>query len=333
MVKSAALFRLVAALCATLPAMVAPVCVADSGLPPARIDLGKIKRIVFLGDSITQAGDYVTDIDCWLVSQGRKIEIINLGLGSETASNLTAEENESHLKRHKFGRPFISERLDRVLGATKPELVFACYGMNDAFSLPPDAEGFKRYAEAITSLRETILKSGAKQVVMLTPPVKECKHGEWDKNVQDQNLARYTDWLLSMKKQGWNVVDIHSPMRRALEAERERNPEFGFTKDSVHPGRQGHWVMARCVLGQFFGANLDGLAGAEALFPEHGDEIRGLIQQRMKVRFEAWMSRIRHTRPGVPGGPGSKQGPSVEEAETKAAELTKKLEEMRNQVP
>ena len=327
--KMQPLCLLASALCAMSPAW----CTGENPGKSALADLREAKRIVFLGDSITQAGDFITDIDCWLVSQGRSIEILNLGLGSETASDLTAEENAEHLKRHGFGRPFISERLARVLAATKPDIVFACYGMNDGGSLPADAAGDKRYADAITRLRETILKSGVKEVVLLTPPVRESKHGEWDKNGHDQSLTRYTEWLLSMKSKGWNVVDIHTPMRRALEAERVKNPEFGFTKDGVHPGREGHWVMARCVLEQFFGAKLDGVAGAEAIFPAQGDRLRALIHQRMKVRFEAWMTRVGHTRPGVPGGPGAKPRLTVEEAETKASELRGRLDELRNRLP
>ena len=40
-------------------------------------------------------------------------------------------------------------------------------------------------------------------------------------------------------------------------------------------------------------------------------------------------SRIGHNRPGVPGGPGAKPAPSVEEAETMATALTRQIEELR----
>lgn len=232
------------------------------------------------------------------------------------------------MKEFGFGRPFVSERLQRVLSSAKPDLVFACYGMNDASSLPPDASGDKRYAEAITRLRETILESGVKQVALLTPPVSECKAGEWDTNISDQSLTRYTNWLLSMRSAGWAVVDIHTPMRQALEAQRAQNPHFGFTKDGVHPGREGHWVMAACVLRQFFSADINAVASAEEFFPARGAEIRKLVQQRMKIRFEAWMTLIGHTRPGVPGGPNAPSGPSVKEASAKASELTGDIREL-----
>ena len=117
-------------------------------------------------------------------------------------------------------------------------------------------------------------------------------------------------------------MDIHTPMRHALEAERAKNPDFGFTKDGVHPGREGHWLMASCVLDQYFGARLENIGSAEQFFPAQGDKIRSLLKQRMKVRADAWMTWIGHTRPGVPGGPGVPPGPSVEEAEAKSATLT-----------
>jgi lysophospholipase L1-like esterase len=301
------------------------VCVSSFAEPARLPQLQGVQRIVFLGDSITLAGDYVTDVDCWLVSQGQQVEVLDLGLGSETATDLTEAENAGHKTKFGFPRPFISERIDRLLAATKPDLVFVCYGMNDGGSLPADDSGLKRYAEAVTRLREKILKAGTRQVVLLTPPVRECKAGEWTQNIPDQNLSRYTEWLLAMKTNGWTVVDIHTPMRRALEERRAMNPDFAFTKDNVHPGREGHWVMARCVLEQYFGAKLDGVSRAEDLFPKNGDQLRKLVNERMKTLFAAWMTQIGHQRPGVPGGPGFKPGPSVKQATAKAAEISKRI--------
>ena len=284
-----------------------------------------VHRIVFLGDSITQGGDYVTDVECWLLAHGIQVEVLNLGLGSETASDLTPEENAGHLKAHGFGRPFVSERLARALAATKPDLLFACYGMNDGGSLPPDETGTKRFADAVTHLRETALKAGVKRVVICTPPVEDAK-GNATKKFHDENLTRYTTWLLTKRADGWNVVDIHTPMRFALDAGRAKNPAFEFAKDGVHPGREGHWLMAREILTQTFGAKLDGVASAEELFPARGAEIRKLVHDRMVLLFNSWMTQIGHQRPGVAGGPGAKPGLPLAEANAKAADLAKQIQ-------
>ena len=294
---------------------------------PARAKevLPGVHRIVFLGDSITQGGDYVTDVECWLLAHGIQLEVLNLGLGSETASDLTPEENEGHLKKYGFGRPFVSERLERAMAATKPDLLFACYGMNDGGSLPPDAAGTKRFAEAITHLRAAAAKSGVKRVVICTPPVQDAK-GNSKMNYHDENLARYTAWLLSKRADGWDVVDIHTPMRRALDEGRLKDPAFQFAKDGVHPGREGHWLMASEILSQFLGAKLDGVAAAEDLFPAHGTVIRKLVRERMVLRFNSWMTQIGHKRPGVAGAPGAKPGLPLAEANAKAADVAKQIQ-------
>jgi len=305
----------------------------DGAQAKAAAMLRGVHRIVFLGDSITQAGDYVADCECWLLAHGFQIEVLNLGLASETVSDLTPGENASHLKSFGFGRPFLSDRLDRALAATKPDLLFACYGMNDGGSLPPDAAGTKRFAEAITHLRDAAAKAGVKRVVICTPPVQDAK-GDAKQQFHDENLARYTTWLLSKRADGWDVVDIHTPMRRALDEDRAKNPAFQFAADGVHPGREGHWLTTREILTQFFGAKLDGVTSAEDFFPAHGAEIRKLVQERMAILFDAYMTQIPHKRPGVPGGPGAKPGPSIAEATVKAVEIAKRIKlEMAGQKP
>ncbi len=309
----------------TLPLICLLLLLLPGMAAPAPTKLEGVKRIVFLGDSITQGGDYVTDFECWLLANGSKTEVINLGLASETAADLTEEENAGHLKAHRFGRPMVSERLDRALTATKPDLLVVCYGMNDGSSLPSNDEGLKRFGDAIAHLRDAALKSGVKRVVFCTPPVRDDK-GNAALKFHDENLTRYTEWLLTKRTTGWDVVDFHGPMRKALDEGRAKNPAFLLSPDGVHPNREGHWIMARELLTQFFSAKLDGITSAEALFPEKGPEIRKLVHQRMGTRFGAWMSQIGHKRPGAPGGPGTKPGPTVEQATESAVAITKQIE-------
>ena len=197
--------------------------------------------------------------------------------------------------------------------------------MNDGGSLPTDDAGTKRFADAITHLRDAALKSGVKRVVLCTPPVRDDK-GNATLKFHDENLTRYSEWLLSKRAAGWDVVDFHGPMRKALDEGRTKDPAFSLSKDGVHPGREGHWIMAREILTQYLGAKLDGVTSAEALFPAHGGEIRKLVNQRMTVLFNAWMSKIGHKRPGVAGAPGAKPGLPVEQATENAAAITRQIE-------
>jgi beta-glucanase (GH16 family) len=297
---------------------------AEAAVPEA---LRGARRVVFLGDSITQAGDYVTDVDCWFIARGIKVETLNLGLGSETATDLTEAENASHKTNFGFGRPAVSERLERALAATRPDVLVVCYGMNDGGSLSSDESGLERFATAVTKLREAALKSGVRKVAICTPPVRDAK-GDEALKAHEANLARYSDWIMSKKVEGWDVVDIHGPMRKALDEGRAKDPNFALAGDGVHPGREGHWIMANAIISQFFGGNLDGISSSEQLFGKNGNEIRGLARKRMDILFGAWMSKIGHGRPGVAGGPDAAPGISVDDATAQSAKIAKQIADL-----
>ena len=53
---------------------------------------GETQRVVFLGDSITHAGGYAAGVECWLLSRGQRPMVLNIGLPSESAAELTAAE-------------------------------------------------------------------------------------------------------------------------------------------------------------------------------------------------------------------------------------------------
>lgn len=286
-----------------------------------------VRRMVFLGDSITQAGDFVTDVECWLISQGHQFEVLNIGLSSETATALTDEENGRHVEAAGFPRPFVGDRLERSLALTKPDLLFVCYGMNDAASLPEGAEGLARYAKAMTHLRETVLRSGVKRVVICTPPIHDSTEvTDPAKDPHECNLVAYREWLLAKRADAWEVVDIHGPMRRELNAARKNNPAFRFQPDGIHPDRAGHWLIAHEILTQFFGSKIGDVSSSASFFPKHGEAIRELVDRRQKILFSSLMSQIGHIRPNVPGGPKAPTGPSSEAARTQGAEIAESIQ-------
>lgn len=125
------------------------------------------KRIVFLGDSITYAGKYIVyvETDFLLHQPSQKVEYINLGLSSETVSGLS----EAGHANGQFPRPVLKERLSRVLEQLKPDIVFACYGMNDGIYLPYDKARFSAFQAGMQQLHDAVRKNGGK-IIHLTPP-------------------------------------------------------------------------------------------------------------------------------------------------------------------
>src|SRR6266576_7102721 len=89
------------------------------------------QRIVFLGDSNTYAGKYIAYLDAYLCTRfpDKRFELINLGLPSETVSGLSEPD-------HPYPRPNVHERIAAALAKTKPNIVVACYGMNDGICYP-----------------------------------------------------------------------------------------------------------------------------------------------------------------------------------------------------
>ncbi|WP_375443806.1 SGNH/GDSL hydrolase family protein [uncultured Fibrella sp.] len=281
-----------------------------------------VHRVVFLGNSITYAGTYITYIDAYLSARypQQGFEFINVGLPSETVSGLSEEGHAGG----KFPRPDLHERLARVLALTKPDLVFASYGMNDGIYLPFNDGRFQQFKDGINWLHGEIVKSGA-QIIHLTPPVFDELRGH--KPGYAAVLDRYSDWLLSQKKtQNWSVIDVHYPMKRFLDAHRTVDSTFtisGFAlaDDGVHPGEVGHWIMAKSILldlGEKAVAAAPTIQAAMAMIP-NATQVLTLVSERQTLMKDAWLTATGHKRPGM------KIGLPLNEANTKAAELDRQI--------
>lgn len=293
-------------------ALVAPLSAAE---PP------KEQRIVFLGDSITQAGRYIEIVDAALVAQFPDAvkTIIPLGLASETVSGLSEPGHAGG----KFPRPDLHERLDRVLDKAKPELVLACYGMNDGIYYPLGDDRTRAFQTGMRRLHDKVVASGGR-IIHLTPPVFDpvpiqnrvlpAGRDEYPQPYAGYNevLDAYATWLLDQRTAAkWDVIDIHFPMNAALAEKRKTDPKFTFANDGVHPSPEGQLLIAWPVLEAWgLKVNADGT-------PDHpqGAEILKLIQKKHALLRPAWLSYVGHLRPGVAAGL------PLEEAQQKAAEF------------
>lgn len=241
------------------------------------------KRVVFLGDSITQSGGYVTLIDYYLqkLHPKKDFDIIGLGLASETLSGLSEDGHAGG----KFPRPCLFERLGRLLEKAKPEVVFACYGINDGIYQPLDAERFTTFKKGVTKLIEQCQKAGVKEVVLVTPPIYDFapKAGEFN---YDAVMTEYAKWETELKLPGVRVIDLHTAMRKAREGRTEP-----FSKDKVHPNDDGHLLMARTILGGL------GVKPPDETFKDvQKDPLFKLVAEKRGLRSAAWMKHIGYTR-------------------------------------
>lgn len=258
------------------------------------------KRVLFLGNSITYAGMYVTSVETYLLTHypNLSVEFINAGLPSETVSGLS----EPNHAEGRFPRPDLHERLDRVLAQTKPDVVFACYGMNDGIYLPLDEARFRPYREGMKWLYAELEKAGAKQIIFLTPPV----HDDPKLGLQGYNLTldTYANWLLAQRDSlRWDVADLHFPMNRYLIEKRTTDPAFKLAADGIHVGELGHWLMAKQIL-QFLGENVAETPDLQTALPAspRNPELVGLLKKRQGIMKDAWLNATGHKRPGMAPG-------------------------------
>ncbi len=276
--------------------------------------VARARRVLVLGDSITHAGQYVVMVETGLriMRPGLRNEIINLGLPSETVSGLSEPGHAGG----SFPRPDLHERLGRALEKIKPDLVLACYGMNDGIYHPFSEERFQKYQAGILRLREKVQASGA-AIIHVTPPVFDplpirqrtlpAGREEYQQPFEGYNqvLDRYADWLLEQRSRGWLVIDIHGPMNRHLTRMREGNPQSTFAGDGVHPDETGHWLMAREILsGLGLAAEVRDLADGQALLGRQpfGKELFKLVQDRQRLEKDYWLATVGHQRPGMAKG-------------------------------
>lgn len=212
-------------------------------------------RVLFLGDSNTYAGHFISYLDAYLFLRHpeRKVELINLGLPSETVSG----ESEAD---HPYPRPDVHERAERALKQVKPNLVVICYGMNDGIYSPLDKQRRKMYQDGLLRLIAKAEKAGAK-VVLLTPaPFDPLPLGDkvlsagapkysWMRPYAryDDVLRDYSEWIGTLEKK-FLVVDAHGAMRRHLARMRQLEPRYHLSGDGIHPNPAGHWLIARELL-------------------------------------------------------------------------------------
>ncbi|MEO8613650.1 MAG: SGNH/GDSL hydrolase family protein [Luteolibacter sp.] len=284
---------------------------AQAGLPP------KIKRVVFLGDSITYLGQYTAYVEAYFKTRypARTIEFINVGLPSETVSGLSEPGHAGGT----FPRPDLKERLARVLAATKPDLVFACYGMNDGIYLPFDEKRFADFQTGMKHMHDAV-KAANSEIIHLTPPFFD---GTKTKNLAYQDtLDHYSKWLLDQRnQQHWVVFDVHGPMTDFINENREIDPNFVYAADGVHPNDLGHWIIAKQILLGLGAKDITNATTAQDMMTgvPHGEEILKLVQRREDMLKDAWLTSTKHLRPGM------KQGLPLPEAHEKAAEIEKEI--------
>ncbi len=201
-------------------------------------------KVAFVGNSITEQGYYESYI--WLYYMlhypSRRITIYNVGIGGDAAKNILA-------------------RLDDDVFSRKPTIICLDFGMNDSGYFEylqgnPDSVGrakvkaSKSYFDQI----EKRFRAFPAEKIMITTSlydetVKNPKNYYPKKSVYIDSIAAFQQRAAIANR--WGFVDFLHPMTAITLREQKKDSTFTLTgNDRIHPGNQGHFVMAYLFLKQ-----------------------------------------------------------------------------------
>jgi len=282
------------------------------------------QRVLWLGDSITQGGDYVSFTTYYLerLFPRQSFDIVSIGRSSETLSGLSEKTHPGH-------RPCLFDRLPRALELARPAVVIACYGMNDGIYHPASPDREKAFEDGVHRLVTLCHSAGAKVIVLTPPPfdripVKALQpKGAPDYSYRipyegyDEVLGDFARWELGLPKEDAQVIDLHGPIDAYLAARRRTTGTFSFVGDGIHPNASGHLLMAQLVIR---GLGLELPPEAADLDKElsriKADPLYALIKSQRESRSVAWLAYV-----GLPG--------AIDRAEDEFGRLQEKIDAIR----
>ena len=221
--------------CLAIAVTLAVVALVVNPVMSAEKALKKGDRIVFLGDSITQAGDqpggYIQVVREFLKTRHAELELEVIGAG---------------IGGHKV--PDLEKRLERDVLAHKPQLVVIYIGINDVWH-SQNGKGTSKpdYEAGLERLIERIRKVGAR-VVLCTPSVIGEK--PVGSNSLDKMLGEYAGISRSVAaKTGVQLLDLNREFQGYLGRHNPLGSEKGvLTSDGVHLNASGNRFVAARML-------------------------------------------------------------------------------------
>ena len=174
------------------------------------------RRIVFLGDSITDGHTYPALIAQALADAGKPVPIVtNAGSSGDTARGMTT-------------------RLETDVLRFKPDIMTLSVGINDVLR-NIDAQ---EYAIDVEKIITAVTKAGVEVVILTTSTLGEKQ------NAADARLAGFNAAMIKLAaKHRLRVAHVNELMQKA----RKEGVKF-LEVDDVHPNFEGQRIMARAVL-------------------------------------------------------------------------------------
>jgi lysophospholipase L1-like esterase len=211
----------------TMFLVLSAVMLISAGLP-------KKKKVIFFGDSITQAGvspeGYITQLGKLLQeSHADQYELIGAGIGGNKVYDLYLRMEDDVLKK-------------------KPDVVVIYIGVNDVWHKATSHTGtdLDKFGGFYRALIKKIQANGAK-VILCTPAViGEKKDGD---NEQDAELNRFSNSIRTIAREtNLPLCDLRQLFTDFDKANNPQNADKGIlTTDGVHLNKEGNALVAKSI--------------------------------------------------------------------------------------
>ncbi len=208
------------------------------------------RKIIFLGDSLTNAGEYLIYVNAFLKTRfpNTEVEVMFGGRDGETLTNM--------LERYD----------DDVLGKGATD-VYILFGANDVNrGLYPNGtdeskqNAISKYTTNLETLITKLRSDGIRNITLLTPPAldeREYKGASSNKmeGISEGMEALSESTLALGKKYGLKVVDLNDTTTKILDARKDSEEVEIIKTDRIHPNRIGHFVMAAEIIENIYKSN------------------------------------------------------------------------------
>lgn len=224
-------------------ALLAAALASASGRPIARaaFALRDGDRVVFYGDSITEARHYTSLVETYVVNRFPKLDVtfVHSGWGRDGVSGGEGGD--------------IDTRLSRDVLAYEPTVLTVLLGMNDGGVRPFDTGLFETYTAGYRHIVDTVKRSrpGIRITVLQPSPYDDVTRAPDFEGGYNAVLVRYGQFLKELAdKEGLAVADLNGPVVKTLTRAKAADSTAAarLIPDRIHPGPQVALVMAQALL-------------------------------------------------------------------------------------
>lgn len=179
-----------------------------------------------------------------------ELTFLNWGKSSETITGLTEKD-------HPGPRPYLFERLDRLLDTTKVDMVLFCYGINCGIYGKPSQELFERYTIGIYSFLEKIKQRDIKTILLTPPPLvlQDSSDSEMDSDKDFGYKNPYRNYQVEVLQEFKAIVETitHDTLLGTIDIQSPllRYKDNCYSEDPIHPNKNGHQLITNTIVEKF----------------------------------------------------------------------------------